>query len=179
VWRGPRLFLSVRCGPADRDGLGAHAHNDQLAIELSIDGVDWAADPGTYVYTAAPELRNAYRSVAAHAAPRLEGREPGRLDQGPFRLADRARARCLRFDGSGFHGVHVGFGVPVERTVSIGGGRITVLDRTGIPEPGRTPRTERAVARSAAELKALFGLTLAFSPGYGLRLAEGSNSGNH
>ena len=51
-------------------------------MELNIDGEDWLADPGSYVYTADARLRNAYRSVRAHAAPRLGEGEPAALDPG-------------------------------------------------------------------------------------------------
>ena len=57
-YRSDRVYLVVRCGPVGQHGVGGHAHNDQLAIELSVDGEPWIQDPGTYLYTPIPELRN-------------------------------------------------------------------------------------------------------------------------
>ena len=54
LYRSRRLFLSVRCGDIGLGGRGAHAHNDQLAVELNFDGTDWVADPGSYLYTPWP-----------------------------------------------------------------------------------------------------------------------------
>lgn len=108
VFRSSRLFLSVRCGSIGQQGLGGHAHNDQLSIELAIDGEDWITDPGSYVYTALPARRNEYRSMLAHCGPWLQGGEPGRLDLGPFRLGSESWARCLHFSAAGFVGALVG-----------------------------------------------------------------------
>lgn len=160
LWRGPRFFLSVRCGTFGRDGTGGHAHNDQLAVELNVDGEDWIADPGSFVYTADPELRNAYRSVRAHAAPCGEGGEPCPLDQGLFRLEDRCGATCLRFDADGFFGTHRGFAVPVRRSVEIdrARGRIVIRD-------SGTPR--RLDIRDSREAGILTPSPLPFSSAYG------------
>lgn len=165
IFRSPRFFMSLRAGPIGQNGNGGHAHNDQLAVELQIDGEDWLADPGTYAYTPAPALRNAYRSVMAHAAPRRGREEPARLDLGLFRLEDRARAMCLRFDSGGFHGVHHGFGAAMHRIVDIGRGRISIRD---VIEPGGGD-SESVTVTSARELRLHLGLSLPFSPGYGVR----------
>lgn len=161
-WRSPRLFVSVRCGPIGQNGAGGHAHNDQLALELQVDGRDWLADPGCYVYTADPERREAYRSVMAHAAPRLGTQEPVRRSLGLFRLDDAARARCLGFDATTFVGMHEGFGFPVVRTVTLGPGSLTITDRWV------KGAIERHRVTDAQGLQCLFPVTVPFSPGYGL-----------
>jgi hypothetical protein len=165
IFRSDRLFLSVRCGPIGHGGRGAHAHNDQLAIELTIDGEDWIADPGSYLYTPAPRLRNAYRSVAAHFAPQSGRREPGRLDLGPFWLGDEAQAECLAFDDFRFVGEHRGFGAKVRRTVTIGETSILIHD-SGIPADADM-RFIRCIGRR--EVAARFPVAVPFSPGYGKR----------
>lgn len=163
VWlfRSRRLFLAVRCGEAVRDGRGAHAHNDQLAIELAVDGEDWIADPGSYLYTADARLRNAYRSVAAHAAPRWPGREPGRLDLGTFWLGDDSRARCLVFADDRFVGEHFGFGARVAREVRVTDDAVIVRD-FGLPGP---VIRQRLAGRT--ETRDFFKAGVPFSPGYG------------
>ncbi len=128
LFRSRRLFLAVRCGPLGQNGRGGHSHNDQLAVEIVIDGVDRVADPGSYLYTPLPARRDEYRSVQAHFAPRVEGREPSRLDVGLFRLGGDPRGRVLYFGDEGFVGRHEGFGAPVLRRVAIGEEAVMVVD---------------------------------------------------
>ncbi len=167
IWRSDSFFLSLRCGPIGQNSNGGHAHNDQLAIELNIDGYDWLADPGSYVYTASPELRNSYRSVHAHAAPRHGKAEPARLDLGMFRLGDEAGAICLRFDKGGFHGVHYGFGVAVFRTVVIDDTAIVIREGTGAGGPDISEDCETINVEDRFGLRKILGDTPPFSPGYG------------
>jgi Heparinase II/III-like protein/Heparinase II/III N-terminus len=128
LYRSPRLYLAVRCAAANPQAHGAHAHNDQLSIELNVDGQDLITDPGTYLYTPFPAQRNRYRSVNAHFAPQYGGREPCRLDLGLFKLEDSAQAHCLYFGENGFIGTHRGFGEPVYRVIAIGADSVTVTD---------------------------------------------------
>ncbi|MBC7952368.1 MAG: alginate lyase family protein [Rhodospirillaceae bacterium] len=167
IWKNARAFVAVRCGPIGGNGLGAHAHNDQLAVEVEIDGIAFARDPGTFVYTPDLAARNAYRSALAHFVPRLGQEEPARLDLGPFRLEDRAQARPLRFMDGEFLGTHQGFAQPVWRRVLVGGGVVVIEDCTGGPMIGSATVVEEHVLTTPQELAALWGLTLPFSPGYG------------
>lgn len=157
IWKSARSFVSVRCGPIGQNGNGGHAHNDQLAVEIEIDGIAWVRDPGTHVYTPDLEARNRYRSALAHFVPRDGAKEPARFIS-PFRLEDRAKAEVLRF-GPDFVGVHHGFGAPVHRRVAIEDGAIIVEDWPG--------EGEHAI-RSPEDLARLWWLDLPFSPGYGL-----------
>lgn len=128
VFRSPRLYLAVRCGEIGISGLGAHAHCDQLGIELVLDGVDHVRDPGTCIYTASMEKRNAYRSATAHHVPRVAGREPANLNLGPFDLRGGAEGECLYFGTHGFIGRHAGYGPWVYRIVALEDGGISILD---------------------------------------------------
>ena len=157
LWRNERSFVSVRCGPIGQNGQGGHAHNDQLAVEIEIDGVAWVRDPGSFVYTPDLAARDRYRSVLAHFAPRRGEAEPARL-LAPFRLEDRAQAEVLCF-GPDFVGCHRGFGIVVHRRVAIVAGAIVIED---------WPGSGHHVVRSPAELARLWRLELPFSPGYGL-----------
>src|SRR5690606_39806355 len=85
-----RLFDSFPTRRSSDLGNGGHAHNDQLSITLVVDAVPWIADPGSYLYTPFPEIRNRYRSVVAHFAPRPVHGEPASLDEG---LLDRKSTR--------------------------------------------------------------------------------------
>lgn len=128
VFRSPRVYLAVRCGEIGISGLGAHAHCDQLGIELVLDGVDHVRDPGTCIYTASMEKRNAYRSATAHHVPRVAGREPANLNLGPFDLRGGAEGECLYFGSKGFIGRHAGYGPWVYRIVALEDDGISVLD---------------------------------------------------
>ena len=167
IWRSARFFLSIRCGSIGQNGHGGHAHNDQLAVELNMDGKDWLADPGSYTYTASIEHRNAYRSVLAHAAPRQGGREPAALNLGLFRLEDRAQGQCLKFNSQEFEGRHIGFGIPVHRAIKIDEGRIRIRDAFGGAVNWQA-EVEVSKISSALDLRDHYGIEIKFSPGYGL-----------
>ncbi|OPX84857.1 MAG: Heparin-sulfate lyase precursor [Pelotomaculum sp. PtaB.Bin104] len=119
IYKTKRLYLALRCGPIGQNGYGGHAHNDQLSIELNVDGVDWITDPGTYLYTPLPKRRNEYRSVKAHFAPQVKGREPGCLNLGLFQLGNEAKSKCLYFGCEGFISMHQGYGIPIYRLVQV------------------------------------------------------------
>ncbi|MBT3906795.1 MAG: alginate lyase family protein [Rhodospirillaceae bacterium] len=167
LWWSRRLFLSVRCGGLNNDGLGAHAHNDQLSVELQIDGVDWLADPGSYIYTPTPKHRNLYRSAIAHNGPKLPDIEPARLDLGLFKLEDSSDAKCLHFEGTGFFGYYTGYGVPVSRLIAIGRDRIVIRDSFGSVRPAPADSAESVDVTSANELRNALAVAIPFSPGYG------------
>lgn len=137
LFKSSRFYLAVRCGPIGQSGFGGHAHNDQLSLELWIDGVDYFTDPGTYLYTALPRRRNEYRSACAHSGPRIAGREPGSLARGLFTLGDEARARCIYFGPDGFAGVHRGYGFPVYRRILFSD--ISLIIEDGCEEEGLVP----------------------------------------
>ena len=58
VLRGDRLFLAFRCGRPRIGAPTSHAHDDNLALELVLDGESLLTDPGSFLYTALPEERN-------------------------------------------------------------------------------------------------------------------------
>ena len=130
----PILFLSIRCGPVGQNGYGGHAHNDALSIELQINGTDFISDPGSYLYTPLPEIRNAYRSVKAHFAPHVDQQEPNPIDTNLFHMEDRAQAQCLYFGDKGFIGMHEGFGFPVYRLIKVEEDRLIIKDGIDGPE---------------------------------------------
>ncbi len=147
VYRSRRLYLAIRCGAIGQRGNGGHAHNDQLAIELTLNDVNLIVDPGTYLYSPLPARRNEYRSVRAHFAPRLDQSEPGRLDLGLFTLGDTAHAECVVFGEREFIGRHHGYGTPVYRRIQIDSSQILIED----------------------SLPAAQFVSLPVSPGYGIR----------
>jgi hypothetical protein len=129
IWRSSRIYLAVRCGSVGQDNKGGHAHNDQLAIELQVDGRDLLVDPGTYVYTPFPNLRNCYRSVKTHSAPQTQSDcEPGSFGAGLFLLEDRSKAETIVVHRRMFLGRHFGYASLVYRQIEIHPREIIVRD---------------------------------------------------
>jgi hypothetical protein len=128
IYRSENFYLAVRCGTIGQNGVGGHAHNDQLTLELFMNGRDIIRDPGAYLYTPLPVRRNQYRSIAAHFAPQLADCEPGSFEENLFRLGNEAKARCVYFGEKGFIGVHHGFGTAVYRIVRLMPDEIEIED---------------------------------------------------
>lgn len=131
TYKSPVLYLSVRCGSIGQNGIGGHAHNDQLSIELTLDGEDIISDPGTYLYTPLPTRRNEFRSIKAHFTPQIGEKEQNEWYEGTlglFNLSDYAKPEALYFNFDGFVGKHIGFGGPVYRIVLVTKDIIKVCD---------------------------------------------------
>lgn len=129
-------YAIVRCGDVGVGGLGSHAHNDQLSFELCLDGVPVISDPGSYLYTADPAARNAFRGTAAHATLQVDGREQNPIDpELLFVLRDHARPRWLAYDAEGaFEGEHEGFAPAVHRRrVELDAAGLRVIDTVRSP----------------------------------------------
>lgn len=152
--RSPRVYLAIRCGVMGKNVIGAHAHNDQLAVELTIDGKNILRDPGSYLYMPAPELRNRYRSVTAHFTPQAVNLEPSRLDDHVFYLDFDHPGECLCFGPTGFVGRHEGEAFAFYRAVRWNADDIRILDWS--------PTHDLA---SLSDFH-----PPPFSPGYGIRL---------
>lgn len=165
VFKADGLYLAIRCGPHGQAGNGGHAHMDQLAVELVIDGHAHARDPGTYLYTALPERRNEYRAASAHFAPRIAGKEPGSLAL-LFSLPDVSQAECLYFGSRGFIGMHKGYGTPVYRSVLITDSHVEICDYTesGCLEVSRFVGTKGANQHAAPPFSAGYGMRSRVSP---------------
>jgi len=131
LYRSPRCYLAIRCGSIGQKGNGGHAHNDQLGIELTLDGKDLIRDPGTYVYTCLPDRRNQFRSTLAHFVPQWHGQEQNSFptgQEGLFSLKGKKPGECLHFSANGFVGRHDGFERPVYRVICIGKVNISIWD---------------------------------------------------
>lgn len=66
VFKSPNLYLAINWSDNGQNGNAGHAHNDKLSYELWLDGKPIAQDPGTFVYTPLPELRDKFRSTTSH-----------------------------------------------------------------------------------------------------------------
>lgn len=175
VFRSERLYLCLRAGPGRYDGSGGHAHVDQLAVEVAIDGVDWIRDPGSYVYTPSPRLRNAYRSHAAHFTPyALEG-EGVLWRRGLFHLPLDVRVRAA---ATGPAGAAVDLqlaGTRIGHLMTVGEQEILLETRILHRPPAGRLRVRRHPQRTGRLVFGGGALTgeVPFAPGYGLREAAG------
>ena len=116
-WEQGANYLLVQCGPHGFLNCG-HAHDDLLAIEVAAAGKRVLVDPGTYTYTACPDLRDYFRSARAHSSVTVDG-ESASAAAGPFgwrRVTDGSLIQWLcreRFDY--FSGSRTGFGKSCPR----------------------------------------------------------------
>ena len=99
VLRAEGIYAIARAGDTGMRGLGGHAHNDQLSFELSGFGRPLIIDPGAYLYTAAPEERNRFRSTAFHSTLQIDDAEQNDLGSTYlFSLPDRTRTEVLAWE---------------------------------------------------------------------------------
>lgn len=75
IYKSDKFYLAVCATPLGQSNHGGHTHNDKLGYELWIDGHDIARDPGTYLYTPIPSIRNEFRSIKAHNVPNINDLE--------------------------------------------------------------------------------------------------------
>jgi hypothetical protein len=102
VLRGGGWYAALRAGSYGQQGVGGHAHNDQLALVLYSDGQPIVIDPGTASYTGDRLARDRFRGTAAHATAIVDGAEQSPLhDARPFALPDRADGRLILFEELG------------------------------------------------------------------------------
>src|SRR5256714_23517 len=123
-WTRDANYLLIDCRP---HGVydGGHAHADALAFDLSARGRTMLVDSGTYTYTGSQELRDLFRSSAAHNTLTIDD-ESSSVPGGPFSWKSAARAAAhdwtsrARFDF--FEGTQDGYArlpSPVGHTRSV------------------------------------------------------------
>ena len=91
-WTADSNYLLFDCGPHGTDNCG-HAHADALSFELAVNGRTILVDPGTYTYTGSKELRDWFRSSAAHNTLTVDN-ESSSVSDGPFSWKTIARSEC-------------------------------------------------------------------------------------
>lgn len=77
--RTPSECLIFCAQPNGTRGIGNHTHNDKLSFTLTVLGEEFFIDPGTFVYTVDPQMRNAFRSTAMHNTVMIDGEEQNRF----------------------------------------------------------------------------------------------------
>ena len=110
-WTDSSNFMLIDCGPHGSLSCG-HSHADALSIEVAARGRTLLVDPGTYTYTASKELRDYFRSTAAHNTLTVDG-ESSSVPAGPFSWKQMTDATARVWESEErydyFEGEHYGF----------------------------------------------------------------------
>ena len=132
IIKSKRVFLSMVIDTSKNTQLIGHTHNDKLSIELMVDGKYITRDPGSYVYTAAPTIRNVFRSTASHNTIYVNGIEQN-IFNGTFDIKKTSNATILSYDNNRIVAKAVYRGVEHVREVLIDGKSIIVNDYANKP----------------------------------------------
>lgn len=123
------FYLAFRCAKhARNDAPSGHTHDDNLTMDVVVDGQPLVTDPGTYVYTSFPELRDAYRMSGAHFVPRANEFCAVATSDYLFHLKHEMVARCVLASQSVLAGILEGDAGQIIRVVEITDSAIEVLD---------------------------------------------------
>ena len=90
------IRLIADAGPVGYRGIAAHGHADALAFTLSVGGLEFLVDPGTYAYHTQAPWRAYFRGTSAHNTLRVDGRDQSQSG-GNFMWLKKARAGCSRW----------------------------------------------------------------------------------
>jgi hypothetical protein len=87
------IRLIADAGPVGYRSIAAHGHADALAFTLSVGGLEFLVDPGTYAYHTHGPWRHYFRGTCAHNTVRVDGRDQSQSG-GNFMWLRKARAGC-------------------------------------------------------------------------------------
>lgn len=106
------IRLVIDAGPLGYQGIAAHGHADALSFTLSIGGLEFLVDPGTYAYHTQKKWRDYFRGTSAHNTIRIDGCDQSESG-GNFMWLQKASAFCEIWDVEGtterFVGTHDGY----------------------------------------------------------------------
>lgn len=134
ILRNNWAYCMVKCGELSCKGEGGHSHNNELSIELNVDGEDFIIDPGTYVYTADYRMRNLYRSTKMHNTLYIDRYEQNNFSECDlFYMREQTFSKCKLFNDVAFEGAHYGYkqkcGVIHQRRINISGETLFIEDK--------------------------------------------------
>ena len=88
------IRLIADAGALGYQTIAAHGHADALAFSLSVGGVEFLVDPGTYAYHTHAPWRRYFRGTAAHNTVRIDAADQSEAG-GNFMWTRKARAHCV------------------------------------------------------------------------------------
>ena len=94
-WSPQANYLFFDCGPHGALSYG-HAHADALSFEVAVNGRTLLIDPGTYTYTGSKEMRDWFRSSAAHNTLTVD-KESSSLVDGAFSWQRVAKCKSAKW----------------------------------------------------------------------------------
>jgi len=110
--RRDEIRLVADAGALGYQTIAAHGHADALAFTLSVGGMEFLIDPGTYAYHTEGSWRAYFRGTAAHNTVRIDGRDQS-VPGGNFMWLAKANAGCRAWyntpDKDIFEGWHDGY----------------------------------------------------------------------
>ena len=95
-WDDKAHALIFDAGPLGCNYSAGHGHADLLSIQCSVFGEPFLVDAGTCCYTADRDLRDFFRSTAAHNTVMIDGRSQAE-PAGPFSWQTRCAAQLLQW----------------------------------------------------------------------------------
>lgn len=132
VAKSNRVFICMVIDTAENAKIFGHTHNDKLSIEVVVDGRYITRDPGGYIYTPFPDIRDKFRSVKAHNVIHVEDYEQN-VFFGTFGMKRNASAQLLFADKNKMIG-KVRYGrVEHVREIIISTHKIVVTDHANMP----------------------------------------------
>jgi hypothetical protein len=104
IMRNDDGYLCFNASGVGINGRGSHGHNDALSLEVCARGRAFIVDPGTYVYSADPQMRHAFRSTAYHSTVKIDGEEQNTIDVNmPFVIGNESQPRVLEWQSDEQH----------------------------------------------------------------------------
>lgn len=127
IFISDEMYLCVNLSDNGQKGNAGHAHNDKLSFELFIGGKCIFEDPGTYVYTPLPDMRDKFRSTKYHNTIYC-GEEQNRYN-GMFSMYDDTKCSIIEL-GQNVIEARVEYrGFIHERGIEISNEGIKIIDR--------------------------------------------------
>ena len=94
IMRDGDLYLHFNANDCGLNGRGSHGHNDALSIEVSVNGLPFIVDPGSFVYNQDITARHLFRSTAYHSTVQVDDEEQNTTEiNTPFVIGNEARPR--------------------------------------------------------------------------------------
>lgn len=91
--------LIVDAGPLGFRTIAAHGHADALSFTLSVDGLEFLIDPGTYAYHTQSAWRRYFRGTSAHNTVQVDAQDQSESG-GNFMWLKKARAGCSLWEST-------------------------------------------------------------------------------
>jgi hypothetical protein len=99
IMRRDDSYMIIDCLPGAAAAPTGHRHNSRLSFELSASGSNYIIDPGSYIYTADPRMRNLFRGTFYHNTVLIDKMEQNRFrSHDLFSLRPGGRVKVSRWE---------------------------------------------------------------------------------